>query len=429
MTGTSPHPPPGPVSPDVAWQAPERPTWVTRVNAEADCFDMPALVPLDADSLIGWAKRNTGLDDFGDDAWREPFSVLLDGLEGEADLHLMGRMAARAEILNWLQNRLRITELLKRHPEIHDVVIDRPVFIIGIGRSGTTILYELLAQDERFRVLLGWEAVFPCPPPEAATYDSDPRIARADRLLTQINRVVPEHEAMHDIGGRVPIECGQIMGHSFIADQIGAFYQSPSYAKWLMEHDWGPAYDYHRTILKVLQWKNPRQHWLLKAPNHLVHIPELLRVYPDARLIQTHRDPIKTIASVTNLLGTLYWAKSDQPFNSSAFEDLMLAPGVAGQLENVMTLRAEGVIPDQAITDILYHQLVRDPLATLATVYERLGMAFDDALRRKAQDFLTVKQGAGHGSHRYRALSPERVARDRPLFAKYQAHYGVPDES
>jgi hypothetical protein len=398
------------------------------VNAEAECLDLPSLVPLDADSLLGWAKRNTGLDDFGGEEWREPFNVLLKGLETEADLHLMGRMAARTEILNWLQNRLRITQLLKRHPEIHDVTIERPVFIVGIARSGTTILYELLAQDERFRVLLGWEAVFPCPPPEAATYRTDRRIVRADRLLTQINRVVPEHEAMHDIGGEVPIECGQIMGHSFIADQIGAFYQSPSYGKWLMEHDWGPAYEYHRTILKVLQWKNPREHWLLKAPNHLAHIPELLRVYPDARLIQTHRDPMKTMASIVSLLGTLYWAKSDQPFNSSAFENLMLAPGVAGQLENVMRLREQGVIPQGAIVDILFDQLIRDPVASLSAAYEALGLTFGDALKSKILQFLASKEGASHDSHRYEPPSSEVIARDRPLFARYQAHYGVPDE-
>lgn len=414
-------------SPLSSWTPPERPAWVQRVNAEAYGLDIRAVVPLDAESLLDWARHNTGLQDFGGDDWREPFGILLKGLEEEADLHLMGRMAARAEILNWLQGRLQITQLLKQHPEIHDLEIERPVFIIGTARSGTTLLYELLAQDERFRVLLGWEAVFPAPPPEAGSH-ADPRIDRADRLLTQINRVVPEHEAMHDIGGRIPIECGQLMGHSFISDQIGAFYQSPSYARWLMENDWTPAYDYHKTILKILQWKHPRRHWLLKAPNHLTHIPELLNTYPDARLIQTHRDPIKTMASVTSLLGTLYWAKSDQPFDSSAFENLMLAPGLAAQLENVMALRNEGVISEDAITDVLYQQLVQDPITVLKRVYQRLDLDFDTALQQRVLDFLATKQGASHGSHRYEEAAPEQVARDRPLFADYQARYGVADE-
>jgi hypothetical protein len=398
------------------------------VNAEASAIDAAAIVPLDAESLLSWACRNTGLGDFGDPNWREPFEVLLRGLESEASLHLMGRMAARGEILHWLENRLYITDLQKRHPEIDDVVIDRPVFIIGTARSGTTILYELLAQDASFRVLLGWEAVFPCPPPEANTYDTDPRIEKADRWLTQINRIVPEHEAMHDIGGRVPIECGQVMGHSFISDQIAAFYQSPTYAQWLSEHDWDPAYEVHHTILKILQWKNPRQHWLLKAPNHLTHIPELLRAYPDARLIQTHRDPMKTIASVTSLLGTLASARSDQPFDSAAFEGLMLSQGVAAQLDNVTVLREQGVVRSDAFIDVLHQQLVRDPLAALATVYERLGMTFNQALKQKLNEYLASKQGTSADSHRYSNLTPERVRRDRPLFAQYQALYGVPDE-
>lgn len=398
------------------------------MNAEASAIDPAAVVPLDSESLLAWARRNTGLKDFGDEDWREPFEVLIRGLEAEADLHLMGRIAARAEILRWLENRLRITDVLARHPEIHDVVIDRPVFIIGIARSGTTILYEMLARDPRFRVLLGWEAVFPCPPPEAATYDVDPRIERAEHWLSHINRVVPEHEAMHDVGARIPMECGEIMVNSFISGQIAAFYQSPTYAQWVAEHSWAPAYEYHRTILKILQWKNPREHWLLKAPNHLAWIPELLHAYPDARLIQTHRDPIKTMASVTSLLGTLASVRSDQPFDSSAFEGLMMAQGVAAQLEKIIALREDGVIHPDAIIDVSYQQLVSEPLAALKTVYKGLGMRFDDEQTRGLGEFLDSKAGASRDSHSYPDLPPERVARDRPVFRRYQALYDVPDE-
>jgi hypothetical protein len=224
------------------------------------------------------------------------------------------------------------------------------------------------------------------------------------------------------------MECGQIMAHSFIADQLAAFYQSPSYGRWLLEHDWGPAYDYHRTILKVLQWKNPRRHWLLKAPHHLVHIPELLRTYPDARLIQTHRDPLLTMASVTDLLGTLYWTRSDQPFNSSAFEGLTFGAGVAAQLENVMALRERGTLHRDNIVDILYRQLVQEPMRAVADIYERLGMTLHPAVAARMQAFLAEKSGAHAGSHRYDVGSAERIARDRPLFRRYQSYYGVPDE-
>ena len=416
------------VTSEYGWQAPLRPDWVVRVNAESSAIDPAAVVPLDAESLLAWAQRNTGLSDFGDEDWREPFGILLQGLETEAELHLLGRIAARAEILRWLENRLQIQEVLRRHPEIHDEVINRPVFIIGIARSGTTLLYELLARDPRFRVLLGWEAVFPCPPPEAASYDIDPRIEKSERWLGHINRVVPEHESMHDIGARIPMECGQIMVNSFISDQIAAFYHSPTYARWITEHSWKSAYTYHRTILKILQWKNPREHWLLKAPNHLDQIPELLRAYPDARLIQTHRDPMKTIASVTSLLGTLASARSDRPFDSSAFEGLMMAQGVAQQLEQVIDLREEGLIREDAIVDISYQQLLNDPQGALEAAYEGLGLDFGAELASELRAFSESKTGASRDSHLYPDLPPERVARDRPLFSRYQARYGVPDE-
>ena len=417
-----------PVTGNFGWEAPPRPDWVVRVNAEASAIDPVAVVPLDAESLLAWACRNTGLSDFGDADWREPFEVLLRGLETEADLHLMGRIAARTEILRWLENRLRITALLGQHPEIHDVVIDRPVFIIGMARSGTTILYEMLARDPRFRVLLGWEAVFPCPPPEAATYDNDPRIEKAERWLTHINRVVPEHEAMHDIGARVPMECGEIMLNSFISAQVAAFYQSSTYAQWIAEHSWAPAYAYHHTILKILQWKNPREHWLLKAPHHLARIPELLQEYPDARLIQTHRDPLKTMASVTSLLGTLASARSDLSFDASAFEGLMMAKGVAAQLEQVISLREDGAIRPDAILDVPYQQLVNEPLSALKATYEGLGMHMSDEQGRAVTAFLKSKPGASPDSHSYADPSPERVARDRPVFERYQALHDVPDE-
>jgi hypothetical protein len=410
------------------WQAPRRPDWVLRVNEEGRSMDARALVPLDERSLLDWAVRNTGLSDFGDERWRQPFRILIKGLEEEAALHLMGRMMARQEVLIWLQNRLQMTDLLKRHPEIREVRIDRPLFIIGIGRSGTTVLFEILARDPNLRVLLGWEALLPCSPPETATDESDPRIDKADKLLTQINRVVPEHAGMHDIGARVPIECGSIMASSFLADQLAAFYQSPSYAAWLAQADWTEAYEYHRSVLQVLQWKNARKHWLLKAPNHLAHLPQLLEVYPDARLIQTHRDPLITMASVTDLLGTLYWTRSDQPFNTSAFEGLTFGQGVAGQLENVIELRRQGVIGASTIIDVLYRDLLDDPLGIVAQIYRHFQMDLSTEVIEAMRKFLAAKGGALPGTHRYQVGSAATIARDRPLFARYQTHYGVPNE-
>lgn len=413
-------------APNLGWQPPDRPDWVLQANEEASAYDLPLLVPLDEVSLLAQVTAKTGLDDFGDTLWQEPFRLLLQSLEEEADLHLFGRLAARSEILNWLENRLRITDLLRRHPEIEEQPVERPTFILGLARSGTTFLQELLAQNPLFRPLLGHEALYPYP--AANDQEEKERTLRADRFLTQINRIAPEHATMHAIGGNIPIECGQLLGHSFISDQIAAFYQTPSYAKWIGEHSWDPAYGWHRKILQVLQWQQPERRWLLKAPSHLTHIPEVLRAYPDARFIQTHRDPLRTMTSVTSLLGTLYWAKSDQPFNSSAFEDLMLAPGTATQLEGVMELRDNGTITPDAIFDVRYADLITDPLATVQQLHTWLGLPLGQSTQEAMQRFISTKRSSGHGTHSYRPPSPERIAKDRPLFARYQARYAVADE-
>ncbi|MEM9256877.1 MAG: sulfotransferase, partial [Pseudomonadota bacterium] len=152
------------------WSPPEQPDWVTAMNREGDYFDLPAVVPLDERSLLDHAQRATGLRDFGDDLWRAPFEVLLHGLNNEAELTLLGRLMARSDIVIWLSTRLRVTDELKRQPDILDQPVASPMFIVGLPRSGTSILYELLSRDPEVGVPLMWEALQPCPPPEEASY-------------------------------------------------------------------------------------------------------------------------------------------------------------------------------------------------------------------------------------------------------------------
>ena len=168
-----------------------------------------------------------------------------------------------------------------------------------------------------------WEAIFPCPPPEADGSNIGNRATRAHGLVTQWNRTAPEFAAMHELSGDIPCECGLLMTYSFISDQIASLHQTPSYDAWLMNADMSYAYSDHRRILQLLQWKNPGR-WLLKAPAHQNHLPILFKTYPDAKVIQTHRDPIKCMASATSLLATLCWMRSDKSFDTSAFEDTML---------------------------------------------------------------------------------------------------------
>jgi hypothetical protein len=383
-------------------------------------------VPLDAASLVDHARRATGLSDFGDDDWREPFSVLLEALETEAELTLMGRLMARNDIILWLGTRLRVIDTLRRHPQILAQEIPAPMFIVGLPRSGTSILFELLSRDPDVGVPLMWEALQPCPPPEAATYSSDPRIEAAHSLFTQWSRVAPEFATMHEMRGDIPAECGLLMAGTFISDHIASLHQTPSYSAWCAQADLLPVYRYHRNVLKILQWKNPRRRWLLKAPEHQVHLEELLQVYPDARIVQTHRDPIVCMASATSLMGTLYYMRSDQPFNAEMFENIIMGEATAHRLERVIEQRQQGVVPEDNLVDSRYQDLIDDPMACIGRIYDHFGMALSDEVRSRMLAYLESKPRGKFGQHRYE-VNTDRC-RDRHLFRRYQETYRVPDE-
>ncbi len=408
------------------WSPSPHPDWLAAVNREGDCFDLASVVPLDADSLLVAACRTTGLDDFGDDLWREPFHVYAKALEEEADLTLMGRLMARSDVVLWLSTRLRVVDTLKRHPEILDEEVRAPMFIVGLPRSGTSILYELLSQDPDVGVPRMWEALQPCPPPEAASYQSDPRIEQADRLFTQWNRVAPEFAAMHEMRGDIPSECGLLMAGTFISDHNASLHQTPGYSAWLAGADFMPVYQYHKTILQILQWKNPRRRWLLKAPEHQVHLETLLAVYPDARIVQTHRDPIMCMASTTSLMGTLYYMRSDQPFNAQIFENIIMGEATAQRLERVIEQREQGVVPAANIADSRYQDLMEDPVSCIEGLYAHFDMALSADARQRMLAYLEHKPKGKHGEHRYE-LGAGREA-ERALFRRYQQLYAVPDE-
>jgi Sulfotransferase family len=411
---------------DAIWTAPPHPDWLSKLNQEGVYFDLQGVVALDEDSLLNQACAASGLDDFGDDLWREPFRVLIKALEEEAQLTLMGRLMARSDILIWLNTRLQVTDTFKRHPEILEEEVEAPMIIAGLPRSGTSILFELLAQDPEVGVPETWEAMMPCPPPEADSYDSDSRIQQAHGLVTQWNRVAPEFATMHEMGGRIPAECGHIMCGSFISDQIDALHQTPSYSMFRAQADYVPVYEYHKKVLQILQWKNPRTRWLLKAPAHLGQLAQLLKVYPDARLVQTHRDPIKCMASATSLMGTLYSMRSDQPFNAEMMEDILMGAATAQSLETVMDQREKGVVPESNIADSRYQDLMDDPMTCIEGIYRHFGMGLSDAARQRMLQYLESKPKGKFGKHAYEI--DESKAKERALFKRYQEHFQVPDE-
>jgi hypothetical protein len=409
-----------------AWQAPPRPDWLVSFHSETRAWDARAVAPLTADDLIATAERNTGLKDFGSDDWREPFDVLLRAIESEADLNLFGRLWTRQDLVLFLETRLRIEDAYRTHPEIDAEVIDRPVFVTGLPRSGTSILFELLAQDPQFMAPANWEFVLPCPPPEAASYRSDPRVPRAHELITQPGRVTPTFQAMHELSAWIPNECGVAFRMSFRSQHLVATFQVPSYAAWLYAADQKPAYRYYKRLLKLLQWRNPRAHWLLKSPEHQSYLPTLFEVFPDARVIVTHRDPVKAQGSVTNLLGTFYWMRSNRPFDAQAFEELLTPEGTAARLEQMIDWIESGAIPAGQIVHSRYADLIESPLDALEKLYARMSSSFAGPARAAVERYLAQKPRGKFGVHRY---TVDRADRVRQLFARYQAYFDVPSEA
>jgi hypothetical protein len=186
------------------------------------------------------------------------------------------------------------------------------------------------------------------------------------------------------------------------------------------------VYEYHKNILQILQWKNPRKRWLLKAPEHQMHLDTLLQVYPDARIVQTHRDPIKCMASTASLMGTLYYMRSDQPFNAQLFENIIMGDATAQRLEHVVEQREKGIVPSANIVDSRYQDLMDRPIDCIEKIYAHFGMVLSGQVRDRMQHYLNEKPKGKFGQHSYTVDA--RRARDRPLFKRYQKLYNIPDE-
>ncbi len=271
--------------------------------------DGSSIISFDKKALLDRAFKRTGLDDPGDELFHRAFEVLLKSLESDAHLNLIGRICAHSDIFRMLCNRLLLQEYRRRYPQIADQVIRRPLFITGLPRTGSTLLHALLALDVSCRAPLTWEVMHPAPPPESSSYNTDPRIATTARELKWLDIIMPGFKKAHMIDARLPQECIAITGHSFISYVFESMYFVYSYRAWHESQDKRPAYECHEQFLQHLQWRAPGTHWVLKAPSHLFTLETLLQVYPDARIVLTHRDPLKVLpscASFTEVLRGLF---------------------------------------------------------------------------------------------------------------------------
>lgn len=387
-----------------------------------------ASVTLDERELLAQAVAKTGLDDFGPPSFREGLARLVDSLEREARLSAVGRRIAHGEISRHLENRLAVAADWKRYPEMGDERIVRPLFVVGLPRTGSTILHDLLARDPDNRVPLTWECHHPSPPPERATYETDPRIALSEAHFERTSRaLIPEFKAIHPMGARLAQECVMLQAFDFTSVIFHHEFRVPSYQAWVESCDLGPVYETHRRQLQYMQWRCPGVRWVLKSVGHLWGLDRLFARYPDALVVQTHRDPLKFIASHASLVTMARRMGSDVVDPEEIGREWSASWERA--LRAGMAFRATGAVDEARFFDLHYVDLVRDPIAMVRRIYEHFGFVLGAAAEERMHHFLAENPQGKHGGHRYRVeqfgLDPDRL---REQFRFYQEHYRVASE-
>jgi hypothetical protein len=382
------------------------------------------VIQLDGSALLGKAQSRAGLEDFGEDGFSEALRRLLHSLEREAGLSLIGRIAARQDLVRVLTNRLRLVDSVKRRPEIAAEEIRRPLFVTGLPRTGTTLLQGLLAQDPTNRVPLHWELVYPPATPESPDHQVEARIAAAERQLRWFHRLQPDIRRIHPLGARLPEECLVITSLSFLSFQFQTTHRVPAYQKWLEAGDLRNCYRWHRRMLQHLQYRCRGARWVLKAPAHLFGLPALFASYPDAGVIFTHREPLEVSPSLASLTTVLRRTFSDtvDPIAIGKEMTERWTDGIYRALRD----RDAGCAPPARFFDVRYVDLTRDPIGTVRRIYTHYELPFMDVAEQRMRRFLADNPKDKHGKHRY-SLADFGLERERESerYRVYRERFGL----
>jgi Sulfotransferase family len=379
--------------------------------------------PLAATELITRAQRRMNLVDFGSTPFQEPLEKLLRACREEAELSLFGRFATRWDTVRFLSNLLRLREEERRAPKILEERIERPIFIAGLPRSGTTFLHSLLAEDDTNLVPRIWQLIHPYP----IGPGSDQRPRRVSRQLRMFGMLAPEFRRMHPIDASSPQECSEITAHIFASLRFDTTYHVPSYRRWLDETGHLDAYRFHKLFLQHLQHQaGLAGRWVLKCPDHIFALDALRAVYPDAGVVFVHRDPLAVLPSVTRLTEVLrrpFTRRVDKLEIGRQDSDRWLAA------TKLMTEAADAELFEEPILHIHYLDLVSDPLETVATLYRHFGRALDPHTATRISRLVAAKPNGGYATRRSQleeyGLDP--VA-ERYRYAQYVERFGIRPE-
>ncbi|MGJ8669864.1 MAG: sulfotransferase family protein [Oceanococcus sp.] len=401
---------------------PYRPTAIAILNGMGRALGWRAgLNPAD---LIKTAEKRTGLKDWGEHDFRPALEQLCSSAIHEANMHPFGRWVFRKRVLDLLTTRLRVQDLIRQHPEICEREINPPLVIAGLQRTGTTMLHRLLSADPGTRALQSWEAINPMPHPKETPGDPQWRIKQALTAEKGLKYLSPEFFAIHPVEATAPEEDVLLLEYSFLSDVPEATLNLPSYSQWLSEQDLMPAYQYLKLLLQVLDWQNPGQRWVLKTPAHLGCLDELLTVFPQSKIVQTHRDPARITASFSSMLAHGYGVFSDQ-VEPDVIARHWLEKN-AGMVNRAMLTREQH---PQAFLDVNYADVMQNPMTQVERIYAFAGIELNTQAREAMQASLQANKKDRHGKHRYSLddfdLSLEDVEQ---AYALYINHFQIPSE-
>jgi hypothetical protein len=372
---------------------------------------------IDADAMIG----RYDLSDEIREGVRPGVEAMLSALDAERGLTAEGRERALGLFHDNLRRLAAVDADRRLYPEIADVPIERPVFILGLPRCGTSLLHAMIGADPNVRTPMSWEVAQPSPPPEAATYLTDPRAqAFDDYVAATFTGKWADMLKAHPIGAWIPQECGMILETSFQSINPLTMYRIPAYYPWYLQADTRFAYKVHKMFLQQFAWRNPRKRWVLKVQEHAYHLPELFSVYPDAMLVQPHRDPVTVQASICRLIEVLRSTALEHQDRKALGQEL-LHLWHDGQVRMMAYRKAN---PNVAIHDMRYKDLAADPVGAVRGVYDFAGIDFTSTTESGVRGWLADNPAGKHGKHVYSlddyGLTEAQV---RDVYADYIAAY------
>ena len=384
--------------------------------------------PITVGGVLSDARRKMGLSDFGDEGFFEPLEVLVDSINREAALNPIGHLIIRGRIVGVLANKLVAQDTIKQHPEILEIPVQAPIVVAGLARTGTTMLHRLIAQDSGIRSLASWEAINPAPPIRK-TGKKDPRFAQAAAAAKGLKYMSPGFFAIHPAEPDAPEEEVILLEQAFLTTTPEAMMNVPTYSKWLEEQDHVPAYQALKRMMQYLQWQRPGigkdVRWVLKTPHHQEYFDPLLEVFPNATLVHTHRDPLKTSPSLFSMLTHLQMIFSDDVDPNRVASHWL--DKIANMARRTMATRDR--VNDRGFVDVSYYDLVRDPLPQVARIYEAAGAELTPEALKAMESSRKVNKQHKYGRHKYSLADFGMTKEDvESRIAPYRTRFNVPYE-